>query len=68
MIRGMSKIKDISEVPSLGPHESLYHALRSASNAYFDDQHIVASDPYHLPYWIDSPLPTLDYLTEFSTR
>ena len=22
------------------------------------------SDPYHLPYWIDSPLPTQDYLLQ----
>ena len=23
----------------------------------------MASDPYHLPYWLDSPIPTLDYLS-----
>ena len=61
---GMSKGKYIVETPSLGPHESLYHAIQSTFDAYFDDQNLVTSDPYHLPYWLDSPLPTLDYLSQ----
>ena len=63
-VKGMSKGKEIDEVPYLGPHESLYHAIHPASDAYFDEQHLVMSDPYHLPYWIDSPLLTLDYLLQ----
>ena len=62
-IGGMSKGKEIVEIHSLGPHEALYHAIQSSSNDYFDDQHLVALDPHHLPYWIDSPLLTLDYLS-----
>ena len=59
----MSKRKYISEVPSLGPHEAMYHAIQSTSDAYIDDEHLVASDPYHLPYWLDSPLLTLGYIS-----
>ena len=61
-VGGMSKGKEIVEVPSLGPHEALYHSIQSTSYAYIDDQHLVALDPYHLPYWLDYPLPNLDYL------
>ena len=59
---GMSKAKDIARVSSLGPHEALYHAIQATSNGYFDDQHLVALDPYHLPYYLDCPLLNLDYL------
>ena len=49
-------------MPSMSPLKALYHAIQSDSDAYIDDRHLVALDPYHIPYWIDSPLPTLDYL------
>ena len=29
-----------------------------------DDLHLVASDPYHLPYWLEPSLPTLNYLSQ----
>ena len=29
-----------------------------------DNHHLVALDPYHIPYWLDSPLPILDYLLQ----
>ena len=48
-------------MPSLIPTESLYHAIQSTSYAYADDHHFVVLDPYYLPYWIDYPLPTIDY-------
>ena len=57
------KGKEIVGMPSVGPHEALYDAIQSSSDVYYDDHHLVASDPYHLTYWIDSPLPTLDYLS-----
>ena len=56
------KGKKNAKTPSLGPHESLYDAIPFASDAHYDDDHLVASDPYHLPYWLDPLLPTLDYL------
>ena len=62
MSRGMFKGKEIAETCSLGSHKSLYHAIQSTSDAYVDDQHLVASDPYHILYLLDSPLTTLDYL------
>ena len=52
----MYKGKEVVEFPSLSPHEALYDVIQYVSDAYIDDQHLVASDPYHLPYWIDSPL------------
>ena len=29
-----------------------------------DDLHLVASDPYHLPYWLEPSLPILDDLSQ----
>ena len=60
----MSKCKEIVELPSLSPHEALYDAIQFVSYAYIADHHLVASDPCHLPYWLDFPLPTLDYLSQ----
>ena len=59
----MSKGKEIVEIPSLSPHEALYDSIQSVSNSYIDDHHLVASYPYHMPYWLDSPHLTLDYLS-----
>ena len=42
--------KDIVESSSLSPHEELYDDIRPASDDHFDDLHLVALDPYHLPY------------------
>ena len=52
-IRDMSKGKEIVQTPYLSPPKSLYHAIQFASNAYVNDHHLVVSDPYHLPYWVD---------------
>jgi hypothetical protein len=44
----------------LSPTEAAYHVIQSAS--YIpdsDDQHLMASDPYSLPSWLDSSLPLL---------
>ena len=51
----MSKGKEIVDTHSMTPIEALYHAIQST----FD-----ASDSYHVRYWLDSPLPTLDYLLQ----
>ena len=60
----LSKGKEIAPIPSLSLNEAMYDAIQTISDAYIDDHHLVASDPYHLPYWLDSPLPTLDYLSQ----
>ena len=59
-----TKGKEVVESSSLGPYEALYDAVQSAYDVYSDDLHLVASDPYHLPYWIEPSLPTLDYLSQ----
>ena len=60
MTRGKSKGKEIAESFSLSPHE----AIQSIYDSYINDHHLVASDIYHLPYWLDSPLPNLGYLSQ----
>ena len=40
----------------------MYDAIQSIFDDHVDDLHLVALDPYHLPYWLEPSLPTLDYL------
>ena len=42
----------------------LYDAIQSVFDVHYVDHHLVESDPYHLPYWLDSPLHTLDYISQ----
>ena len=42
--------KEVVETSSLGPYEALYDAIQSVFDEHYDDHHIVAFDPYHLPY------------------
>ena len=56
--------KWVVETSSLSPHEAVYDAIQSISDVPIDDLHLVASDPYHLPYWLEPSLPTLDYLSQ----
>ena len=58
-----SKDKEIVESSSLGPYEVIYDVVQPASNVQLDDLHLIASDPYHFPYWLEPSLPTLNYLT-----
>ena len=58
-----TKGKDIVESSSLGPHEAMYDVIQSIFYEHVDDLLLMASDPYHLPYWLEPSLPTLDYLT-----
>ena len=58
-----TKGKEVVETSSLGPHEALYDAIQSISDVYHDDDHLVASYRYHLPYWLEPSLPTLYYLS-----
>ena len=44
------KGKKVVEASYLNPHEAVYDAIQSVSNVPTYDLHLVASDPYHLPY------------------
>ena len=59
-----TKGKEIVESSSLGPIEAIYDDIQSISDDHVDGLHLMASDPYHLPYWLEPSLPTLDYLMQ----
>ena len=56
------KGKQIVESTSLSPHEEMYNTIQTLFDDHSDDLHLVALDPYHLPYWLEPYLPILDYL------
>ena len=56
--------KEVVDSSSLGNYETLYYAGQSTSDVHSDDLHLVASYPYHLPYWLEPSLPTLDNLSQ----
>ena len=45
-------------------HEELYNVIQTLFDDHTNDLHLVASDPYHLPYWLEPSLPILDYLSQ----
>ena len=49
MIGYSPKGKEVVESSSLGSYEALYDAMHSVFDVHYDDLHLVASDPYHLP-------------------
>ena len=58
------KGKQVVESSSCSLHDVVYDAIQSIFDTHVDDLHLVASDPYHLPYWLEPSLPVLDYLSE----
>ena len=58
------KGKHVVESTSLSPHEAMYDTIQTFFDDHTDDPHLVASDPYHLPYWLEPSLPVLDYLSK----
>ena len=58
------KEKQIFESTSLSPHEEMYNVIQTLFDNHTNDLHLVASDSYHLPYWLEPSLPTLDYLSQ----
>ena len=42
----------------------MYNVIETLSDEHTNDLHLVALDPYHLPYWLEPSLPTLDYLSQ----
>ena len=55
---------NLRESTLLSPHEAMYDTIKTFSDDYTDDLHLVDSDPYHLPYWLEPSLHVLDYLSE----
>ena len=49
---------------SLSLHEVMYNFIQTLSDDHTNDLHLVASNPYHLPYWLEPSRPTLDYLSQ----
>ena len=47
----------------LSTHEAMYNVIQTLYDDHTNDLHMVASYPYHLPYWLEPSLPTLDYLS-----
>ena len=58
-IRYNPKGKEVVESSSLGPFEALYDVVQSIFDVHTDDLHLVASDPYQLPYWLKPSLSIL---------
>ena len=58
------KGKKVVELTSLSPHEAMYNVVQTLYYNHTDDLHLMALDPYHLPYWLEPSLPTLDYLSQ----
>ena len=58
------KGKQVVESTSLSSHEVMYDTIQTFFDDRTDDLHLVALDPYHLPYWLEPSLPILDYLSE----
>ena len=58
------KGKHVVDSTSLTPHEAIYDTIQTFFDDHTDDLHLVPSDSYHLSYWLEPSLPTLDYLSE----
>ena len=58
------KGKQVVDSTSLTPHEAMYDTIQTFFDGHTNDLHLVASDPYHLPYWLEPSLPLLYYLSE----
>ena len=48
----------------LTPCEEMYNTIQTLFDDHTDDLHLVASDPYYLPYWLEPSLPILDYISK----
>ena len=60
----IDKGKEIAdESSSFSPFEEMYNAIQATSDPAINDLFLVASDHYHMPYWLKHPSPSLDYLS-----
>ena len=44
------KGKNVVDSTSLSPHEAMYDTIQTCFDDHTNDIHLVALDPYHLPY------------------
>ena len=51
------------ESSSFPPFEEIYNRIQDTSDPTINDHLLVASYRYHIPYWLDNPSPSLDYLS-----
>ena len=58
------KGKQIVDSTLLSLHEAMYNIIQTLSSDHSNDLHVVALEPYHLPYWLEPSLLTLDYLSQ----
>ena len=58
------KEKQVVDSTSLSPHEEMYNVIQTLSDDHTVELHLMASDPYHQPYWLEPSLPILDYLSK----
>ena len=58
------KGQNVVESTSLSPYKAMYDTIQTCSDDHTNDLHLVASDPYHLPYWLEPSLLILDYLSK----
>ena len=42
----------------------MYNIIQILSDDHTNDLHLVALNPYHLPYWLEPSLLVLDYLSK----
>ena len=45
------------------PFEEMYNAIQDSSDPTINDHFLVASNRYHMPYWLEHPSPSLNYLS-----
>ena len=58
----LDKGKKIVDSTSVIPFEEMYQAIQSTSDTTINYHLLVALDMYQLPYWLEPPLPYLDFL------
>ena len=58
------KGKQVVDSTLLSSHEAMYDTIQIFFDDHTHDLHLVASDPYHLSYWLEPSLSVLDYLSE----
>ena len=51
------------ESSSFSPLEEMYNAIQATSDPAINDHFLVALDHYYMPYWLEHPSPSLDYLS-----
>ena len=53
----------VDESSSFSPFEEMYNAIQVTIDPAINDHFLVALYHYHMPYWLEHPSPSLDYLS-----